>query len=271
MFRPLQHLAFRTKSQQKSEEDPLTCKFCGYLDGKLSGWFNEETGELLEGFPIGRSDTVIDVGCGNGIAVKFAVKCGANVTGTDIDPNAIAQLKKRIKPAKRKRFETIVSDSNPLPISDAFASRVICMEVLEHVDDPAQIMSELVRVGQPGALYLLSVPDTVAEEVQRSLAPPTYWSKPNHVRTFDSEAFSQLIQDAGLKIEKQIKYGFYWAMWWILFWSANQEFGEPEKPLLKNWTQTWHTLITSPNGQQVHKALNEFMPKSQAVIARKAA
>ncbi len=258
-------------SRPAEEKKTPTCGRCGYLDHQLGGWFKEETGELLEDFPIGPEDTVIDVGCGNGGAVKFAARCGASVKGIDVDPDTIAQLKKRVKPARGGRFEAILSDSDPLPIPDASASRVICMEVLEHVEEPAQLMSELVRVGKPGALYLITVPDTVAEEVQRTLAPPAYWSKPNHLRIFGREAFGQLIEDAGLKIEKRARFGFYWSMWWILFWAADQEFGEPETPLLRHWTKTWHTLITSPNGEQVRKALNEFMPKNQVVIARKAA
>src|SRR3546814_7988741 len=32
----------------------------------------------------------------------------------------------------------LVSDANPLPLEDGMATRVICTEVLQHVDDPQQ-------------------------------------------------------------------------------------------------------------------------------------
>ncbi|CRO36601.1 hypothetical protein PAERUG_P12_London_17_VIM_2_11_09_04363 [Pseudomonas aeruginosa] len=39
----------------------------GLRDAVLSGWFNQETDELFSGFPISAEDTVLDVGCGDGL------------------------------------------------------------------------------------------------------------------------------------------------------------------------------------------------------------
>lgn len=55
-------------------------------------------------------------------------------------------------------------------------------------------MAELVRVGQPGAQYLLTVPDPVAETVQKNLAPDSYFQKPNHIRIFQRDEFEQLVR-----------------------------------------------------------------------------
>lgn len=55
------------------------------------------------------------------------------------------------------------------------------------------------------------------------------------------------------------------------FWGVEQKVGEPEEPVLANWTATWNELLKSPKGNSVRNALDEFMPKSQYVIARKAA
>ncbi len=60
-------------------------------------------------------------------------------------------------------------------------------------------------------------------------------------------------------------------MYWILFWAAEQEFGKPDTPILRHWTRTWEALLSSPKHEHIKKALDEFMPKSQALIARKAA
>ena len=49
-----------------------------------------------------------------------------------------------------------VADAHALPFPDNSYEIVICREVLEHVKDPAQVLSELHRVLTPGGTLLLS-------------------------------------------------------------------------------------------------------------------
>jgi 2-polyprenyl-3-methyl-5-hydroxy-6-metoxy-1,4-benzoquinol methylase len=245
---------------------------CGLHDAKQNGWFDQETGELVTGFQIRPEDTVLDVGCGNGGACMFAAGQGAEVIAVDILPDAIENVGRRLANSNARAYRAIVSDANPLPLDDNTASCVMAMEVLEHVDDPAQFLSELVRVGKPDSRYLITVPDPTSENVQKRIAAPTYWQKPNHVRIFGREELDQTVSDAGLVIESHGYRSFFWAMWWILFWACDkQKLHEPEQPLLASWTATWNELLKSPKGQDVRETLDEFMPKSQFVIARKAA
>ena len=69
----------------------------------------------------------------------------------------------------------LVSNSLPLPLTNGYASKVVCMEVLEHIDQPEPFMAELVRMGRPGTQYLLSVPAQVDEHFARK--PLTTGSK----------------------------------------------------------------------------------------------
>jgi hypothetical protein len=115
------------------------------------------------------------------------------------------------------------------------------------------------------------VPDPVGETIQKSIAPPAYWEKPHHQRIFDRDEFEQLVRAAGLEIEGRHNGSFYWTMYWILFWAAEQEFGQPDAEVLQCWTKTWQALLSSPKHHHIKKALDDFAPKSQAIIARKAA
>ncbi len=243
----------------------------GWMDANQSGWFNKETGELFEGFKIEPDDVFLDVGCGDGGACHFAASQKAHVIASDIDPKKVESVRRRLARSPARGFDAIVSDSNPLPLADGTATKVISLEVIEHVDDPVQFLSELVRVGKPGAQYMITCPDPVAESLQRTLAPPAYWAKPNHVRVLEREELGTLIEKVGLTIEHRGQYSFFWAVYWVLFWAADQEFGQPDKPLLQHWTNTWHALITNPKAGHIKKALDGFMPKSQIVVARKAA
>jgi SAM-dependent methyltransferase len=244
------------------------------LEARRAGVYNRATRELVPGFAVGPDDVVVDVGCGPGVASGFAAACGgAEVYAVDIDPGAVETVRRNMArtPAPRP-VHALVSDCNPLPLPDGLATCVVCQEVLEHVDDPRQVMGELVRIGRPGARYLLTVPDPAGETLQRALAPSSYWRPPNHVRVFGRDEFDALVRGAGLTIESRSHRGFYWTMWWAMFWcgGSGNDLGGPVTPLLKRWNQTWATLLASPGGDRLRQALDEALPKSQVVIARKA-
>ncbi len=240
-------------------------KIISDIEARQFGWLNEDTRELLTGFPVGEADTVVDVGCGTGMSSEFSSNCGAEVYAVDIDPEALEAVRQRMCDKKPGRpFHTVQSDANPLPLPDAVATRVLAQEVMEHVDDPRQF------IGRPGALYLLSVPDPASETIQKGLAPDIYWRKPNHVRVFGRDEFDRLVLDSGLEIVRRTHYSFYWSMWWALFWSdkGGFEFGSPSTPVLAHWNKTWAALLRTPNGARIKQALDDFAPKSQILIAR---
>lgn len=242
-----------------------------FQDTLLSGWFNSEKNELFKGFSIDESDVVLDVGCGDSPFLAFCADRGADIMFADIEADNVTITEKKLAGSKARSLTPIISDANPLPLDDGVATKIIAMEVMEHVDDPKAFLDELVRVGKPGAQYLLTVPDPVAEHLQeKDLAPQSYFEKPNHIRIFERDEFIKMVESSGLVIEKNERYGFYWSMWWIFFWACKQDLGaQPVHPLLASWTNTWAELLLLEDGAKVKKIMDDFMPKSQAIIARK--
>ena len=147
---------------------------------------------------------------------------GARIIIADIDAEKIARTRERLADTPARELECLVSDCDPLPLADATATRVVSTEVIEHVDDPRQFLAELVRVGQPGALYLLSVPHPTSEDLQKDFAADEYFRKPNHIRVL-GEQFAALVREAGLEILSHSRYGFYWSLW-MLFWGGQGRF-----------------------------------------------
>ena len=254
---------------------------CGLVDAVQRGWFQNESGELFSGFQISPDDVVLDVGCGAGGATLWAARRGAEVIFTDVVEDKIAALREQVSETSAKRATGMVCDSLPLPIADGTASRVMALEMLEHVDDPTRVMQELVRVGQPGALYLLSVPDARGEMIQKTIAPDAYFAPPNHIHIFERDAFARLVEDAGLEIERHTTYGFFWSMWTMFYWAWAKSNGvelrgesldvvnPPYPPLLNDWAKVWHTLIQMPEASPLKNALDDLLPKSQIIVARK--
>lgn len=242
----------------------------GLVDIHLSGWLQNETGELVKGFAVGPEDSVLDIGCGEGGYALFSARQGAEIILADVDADKLETARQRLQAEAARSVQLLVTDANPIPLPDGRVSKVVAMEVLEHVDDPAQFMAELVRVARPGAQFLLTVPDEVIEGVQKHIAPPIYFEKPNHIRVFKRGELEQLAVDAGLIVERSTQYGFYHSVWWSLYWACeNQPLTPPWHPLLENWSETWSTLLSLPAGPRIKEALDAVMPKSQVVVARK--
>lgn len=206
----------------------------GLHDAVLSGWFNQQTDELFKGFVVSADDTVLDVGCGDGGNVHFCGMRGAKIIIADIDGAKVEATRQRLSDTPARDIECHVTDCNPLPIADATATRVVSTEVIEHVDDPAQFLAELVRVGKPGALYLLSVPHPSSEDLQKDIAAPEYFQKPNHIRVISEDQFKAMVNEAGLEIISHSQYGFYWSLWMLLFWEAKVDLSDPDHPLLNH-------------------------------------
>lgn len=264
-----------------SQPDFVDSRDCGLVDAVQSGWYQSESNELFKGFAISAADSVLDVGCGAGGATLFCANRGAHVVFTDVVAEKIVALKARVAQTPARHAEGFVSDSLPLPVADASMSRVISMEVLEHVEDPSAFLRELARVGQPGALYLLAVPDPVGENLQKGFAPAYYFERPNHIHVFTREEFGCLVSDAGLEIINRDSFGFFWTFWMFLYWSLARQSGmemegvshdvvqPPYPPLLNDWAKLWHQVIKMPEAAPMKRALDQLLPKSQVIIARK--
>ncbi|QRK84362.1 class I SAM-dependent methyltransferase [Pseudomonas granadensis] len=259
----------------------LSPRDVGLHDAVLDGWFLNDSGELLKGFAITADDSVLDVGCGEGVATLFAVRQGAAVIFTDSEHDKVRDLARQVEALCAKASLGLVSNSLPLPLADGCASKVVCMEVLEHIAEPEPFMAELVRMGRPGAQYLLSVPAPAGEHLQKGIAPASYYQSPNHVQIFSAERFAALVQEAGLVIEHRQASGFFWVMGMIFFWAGERAAGRdpggavrdriqpPFMPLMESWARTWQDLLTQPGGLAIKQTLDSFLPKSQVIIARK--
>jgi len=242
----------------------------GLREACLEGWFDSTSNTIFPGIGVSADDTVLDLGCGDGGIVSFCARAGADIIVADIDGAKVEATRQRLASLPAKSVRTLVTDAAPLQLKDHTASRVICTEVLEHVDNPAAVVAELVRVGRPGALYLISVPDASAELVQKPVADKSYYLKPNHIHIFSRDEFRALLENAGLIVESHSMSSFYWAVWWSFFWLCGQrDFRGPAHPLLQRWAQTWDTLMDMPNGPVLKRELDKQLAKAQIIVARK--
>lgn len=243
----------------------------GLHDATRAGWFNRAKQELFTGFPVYGTDTVLDVGCGLGGNLRFCAELASRVIGVDIDPERVRATQKMLLDAGFQNFEIIEGDGDPLPLPSESIDKIICTEVIEHVDDPMVTLRELLRVGKPGALYLLSVPGQHSENLIKSVAPADWFEKPNHIRILSADDFKRLVEDAGLIVERHEFVGFYWVIWHALLCLCQEDHHQGTHPALDHWSQAWDTLLADPITKERIAALDQVLHKSQVIIARKPA
>lgn len=239
-------------------------------DARRDGWFQLETGELFKGFPIGRDDSVLDIGSGDGGYAAFCARLSANVCCVDIDAARLEGTLRQVRSNAIGEVEVINAPADQLPIASASKTRVVCTEVLEHVPDPAAALREAYRVGTEDALYLLTVPDARSEELQKEVAAPTYFQEPNHIRIYTREQFREEVAQAGFDIIEHTSFGFYQSMWLTLYWLGDSDdVRDRSHPLLRSWDRTWALFSQTPQAEAARRALDEIMPRTQLILARK--
>lgn len=103
-----------------------------------------------------RGKRVLDVGCGGGILSESMASRGADVTGIDLGEKAL-------KVAQLHKLESGADVNYRLVAVEVLASEqpesfdvVTCMEMLEHVPDPAAVVRACARLVKPGGKVFFS-------------------------------------------------------------------------------------------------------------------
>jgi len=106
------------------------------------------TEAIVASWGLGPDSVVLDVGCGNGWAIRRCLALGAGGgLGIDISPQMVASAQQR-SAGTPLRFEVASAQAVPLP--DAAVSHVLSVENLYYLPDPAAALREWARVCRPG-------------------------------------------------------------------------------------------------------------------------
>jgi 2-polyprenyl-6-hydroxyphenyl methylase/3-demethylubiquinone-9 3-methyltransferase len=150
---------------------------------------------------------VIDIGCGGGVLSEAMARKGAKVTGIDLSKKAlkVADLHS-LESGVVVRYKLIAAEEMAVEEPGQF-DVVTCMEMLEHVPDPASIVRAAADLVKPGGRvffstlnrnaksYLFAV--VGAEYVLRMLPRGTH----DYAKFITPAELSQYVRQAGLVVD----------------------------------------------------------------------
>lgn len=159
---------------------------------------------------------VLDVGCGGGILADAMARRGADVLGIDLADKSLKVAQLHALEAKTPRVAyRLVSAEALSEESPAAFDVVTCMEMLEHVPDPASVVAACARLVRPGGWVFFStihrnvksfvlaivVAEYIAKLVPRGTHEYARLLRPAELAAFCRDCGLDLMRSAGIELQ----------------------------------------------------------------------
>jgi len=148
----------------------------------------------------------LDVGCGGGILAEALAQSGAQTTGIDLSEKAlkVAELH-ALESGAQVNYQAISAEALALTEPASF-DVVTCMEMLEHVPDPASVVRACATLAKPGATLFFSTLNRNPKSYLFAIIGAEYLLRLLPKGTHDYRKFitpselGHFVRDAGLEI-----------------------------------------------------------------------
>ena len=177
---------------------------------------NKRVKQILSFLKINENDTVIEIGCGVGDILSRLDK--GILTGMDISQYILDIAKKKYKSIK---FINGNAENLPVEISQNKYDKIICSEVLEHVENPVNVLKEIKKISKDNSIIVISIPnEKLINQIKKVLQKirifnfffPNISKKMDdewHLHSFDLKKIKNLIfNDYKIEKIKSIPYNF---------------------------------------------------------------
>src|SRR4051812_21606466 len=149
---------------------------------------------FLEDLGVRSPARILDAGCGWGVTFEALERSGYGVVGMDISRHALERLD---GPSR----ELVAADlTGPFDVELSPFDAVLCLDVIEHVDDDGAAVLRLGSLVKPGGVVIVSVP-----------ALPELFSEfdaiQGHRRRYLPETLLAAFRGSGLLVERIVWWG----------------------------------------------------------------
>lgn len=156
----------------------------------------------------GKRLRILDYGCGSGALSFYLAKMGNRVTGVDISKNAISICRNSAKEIGLSKNSSFISTDewNRLHSSVKY-DLVICIEVIEHLNDDLRIIKKLAGLLRKDGFILITTPSIFAP-LSRLGILKSFDDRVGHLRRYRASDLIRILSKNGLLISKvEVKEG----------------------------------------------------------------
>ena len=151
---------------------------------------------------------VVDVGCGGGILSDSMARAGAQVLGIDLStkPLRVAELHAMEAGTEGVEYREVAVEALAAEVPASF-DVVTCMEMLEHVPDPASVVRACASLVKPGGWVFLSTLNRNAKAFLLAIVGAEYLLRMlpkgthEYARFLKPSELAQFCRDAGLELQ----------------------------------------------------------------------
>lgn len=155
-----------------------------------------------------RDACIADVGCGGGVLSEALARAGARVTGIDLAEQAIETARLHALESNLEIEYRHLGSAQLAAQKPGEFDQVTCMELLEHVPDPAAVITDCANLVKPGGwLFFATLNRTptafvqaivAAERLLRLLPPGTH----DYARLIRPSELARWCRLAGLEVKR---------------------------------------------------------------------
>ena len=134
---------------------------------------------------------VLEAGCGEGYGADLIASAARRVVAVDYDAATVAHVG-----ARYPRVQVVAANLAAIPMPDASVDVVVNFQVIEHLWDQPQFITECLRVLRPAGRLLISTPNRITF-TPGSDTPVN----PFHTRELNAAELRELLEAADFEVE----------------------------------------------------------------------
>lgn len=160
----------------------------------------------LECIPRTGNLKILDMGCGTGMNSKVMTDLGHSVVGVDISEQAIKKYN------LRGFVGYVMSIESKLNFSDEEFDLVFCSEIIEHLVNPDNLVSEAFRILRPGGKLIISTPNSafwvyrIAGVLGKTVSELQHLK---HIQFFSQKSLRRMIRENHFLVKKEYGRNMY--------------------------------------------------------------
>lgn len=230
--------------------------------GETDGWFNAHTRDLFIGFGVNEDDIVADLGCGMQEASEFCANQGIRTRFFSDDRSRLTRIVSNLQQTQAPQFRAYLSAiENHLPQQDESVNKILILNVLQDKEDPLAFLKEALRIGRPGSVFLIAVPD--ANSLRKSPLGIAMSKTLKLRHEFSAADIKHLVTESSLQIEHESSAKLYWLLRSFLFENKRPNVRAES---VKNIHRLLLDLGIEPDGEGLAQLQS---PAAHVILARK--